>query len=125
MGSTLAPESFYNGADMAGQFVSGDLTFNNDFNADFGSWAGWSFSNTTDTTTPGYLNQYSAVTGIGSLGSDTYAVAAAYGGALVPTVSRDPSSARFKSIDVTNTTYAALSMMQGDAFAKKFGGETG
>ena len=32
---------------------------------------------------------------------------------------------RFESLMVTNTTYAALSMRDGDSFAKKFGGPSG
>ena len=125
VGARLAPESFYNGADGAGQFVSEGLVFNNDYNPSFGSWAGWSYSNETDTTTAGFLNQYSAFAGSGSKGSDTYGVAAAFGGSLVPKIRREPGAAPFQSIDITNTTYAALSMIQGDFFAKKFGGETG
>ncbi len=123
VGRRLPPESFYNGADLAGGFSSGGLAFNNDFDPMFGSWSGWSFSNTTDTTTPGYTNQYSALPGIGASESDTYAVASTY---TVPTITRDPSTSDgFQSLAITNTTYAALSMMQGDAFAKKFGGQTG
>ena len=126
VGRRLAPESFYNGADQAGGFQSNGLLFNNEFNATFGSWSGWSFSNTTDSTTAGFTNQYSAIAGRGAGKSDTYAVATAFDGALVPTVSRDPeTSGDFGSIRITNTTYAALSMMQGDDFAKKFGGESG
>lgn len=125
VGARLASESFYNGADGAGQFVSEGLVFNNDYNPNFGSWAGWSYSNGTDTTTAGFLNQYSAFAGSGVQGSDTYGVAAAFGGSLVPKITRPPGTAPFHSIDITNTTYAALSMIEGDFFAKKFGGETG
>src|SRR5437588_12446313 len=57
---TLAPESFYNGADGAGGFVSQGAFFNNSYDSSFGSWSGWSYSNQTDVTTPGFLNQYSA-----------------------------------------------------------------
>ena len=58
--------------------------------------------------------------------SDTYAVAAAFGFPSLPSIRRDPeNSTPFHSIDLVNTTYTALSMKQGDAFAKKFGGESG
>src|SRR5262249_54870122 len=56
----LAPESFYNGSDLAGGFVSEGAFFNNNYNPTFGSWSGWSYSNITDVTTPGFMNQYSA-----------------------------------------------------------------
>ena len=124
LGRRLPPESFYNGSDLAGQFTSRGLSFANDFNPDFGSWSGWSYSNTTDTDTPGFLNQYSAFPGAGSMSSDTYAVASAFGSG--PSIARDPeTTSGFRTLDLTNTTYAALSMMQGDSFAKKFGGESG
>ncbi len=126
VGRRLAPQSFYNGADQLGGFSSEGLTFNNDFNPTFGSWSGWSYSNTTDTTTPGFTNQYSAFTGGGAVGSDTYAVGTAFAGAIVPAITRDPlASGAFETIAITNTTYAALSVKQGDAFAKKFGGVSG
>ncbi|TWU42088.1 DUF4465 domain-containing protein [Novipirellula artificiosorum] len=125
LGARLGQASFYNGADGAAEFVSGQVTYNNDYNPDFGSWSGWSYSNTIDTTTAGYLNQYSAFPGSGTGGSDTYAVASVYG-IDPPAISRDPSfGTGFAEIDVTNTTYAALSMIEGDMFAKKFGGESG
>ena len=126
VGRGLAPESFYNGADQAGVFASGGLSFHNQFDATFGSWSGWAYSNTTDVSTPGFGNQYSAFPGSGAYGSDTYAVAAAFPGPTPPVIRRDPTaSGAFQSLEISNTTYAALSMQTGDAFAKKFGGETG
>ncbi len=126
VGRRLPPESFYNGADEAAGFVSEGLFFSNDFDSTFGSWAGWSYSNTTDTTTPGFANQYSSFAGAGAAQSDTYAVAAAFSDVTPPTVTRDPAvSGEFRSLAVTNTTYAGLSMLQGDDFAKKFGGADG
>src|SRR5215216_6554162 len=59
----LAAQSFYNGADSAGQFISGGAILQNhftDFGGGFSSWEGWSYSNRTDVTTPGFENQYSA-----------------------------------------------------------------
>ena len=124
LGAGLAPESFANGVDGAGGFESGPVFFNNSYETTYGSWLGWSVSNMTDTTTPGYLNQYSSISGDGALGSSTYVVANAYPDPVVPTISA-PEGFSFASLWVTNTTYAALSMQQGDFFAKKFGGETG
>src|SRR5262249_15531077 len=56
----LDPESYYNGSDGAGGFTSYGAFFNNSYNSMFKSWKGWSYSNVTDVTTPGYQNQYSA-----------------------------------------------------------------
>ena len=127
LGRRLAPESAYNGSDSAGQFSAGGLIFNNQYNTTFGSWSGWAYSNTTDVTTSGYLNQYSSFSGGGAVNSDTYLVGNAYPGFVVPRITRDPASTgRFSTLDITNTTYAALSMYEGDSFgAKKFGGVSG
>ena len=130
VGRRLGPESFYNGDDGAGGFVSDGLQFNNEYNSTFGSWSGWSYSNVTDTATAGFANQYSAYanlpSGGGATASDTYAVGNAFEGALVPSIIRDPSTTgSFQSVEITNSTYAALSMLTGDSFAKRFGGESG
>jgi hypothetical protein len=119
----LAPESFYNGSDGAGGFTSGGAFFNNTFDPGFVAWWGWSYSNVTDNTTPGYANQYSAIPGNGAGGSSNYAVAFAWlpGDATIEL----PTALFPESILVTNTTYAYLSMLHGDDFAKKFGGLTG
>ncbi len=104
------------------QFTSGAASFNHDF-TDYGGgccWSGWTYSNETDTTTPGFENQFSAYAGSGAGGSANYALA--YIGS--PVISLDAPSV-VESVDVTNTTYAALSMLQGDSFAKKFGGDSG
>jgi hypothetical protein len=126
----LAANSFYNGDPgglMPGQshdgsFFSGGAKFNNLFATDaqfgFSFWNGWAYSNKTDTTTPGFNNQYSALASGGSGGSANYGIA--FSGALRPTIEL-PSGRSPVSIDITNTTYAGLSMLMGDAFGKKFG----
>lgn len=129
------PEYFYDGhsAHADGEetdFSSGLATFNNDF-SDFGGgccWSGWAYSQTTDTTTPGFANQYSAIAGSGVHGSDSYGVSYTTG---APSGQGDVSRIAFGA-DVsvlgawfTNTTYAALAMRDGDAFSKQFGGASG
>lgn len=103
-------------------FVSGAASFNHDFTEFFPGccWSGWSYSNQTDNTTPGFENQYSALPGAGAGGSSTYAVA--YLGAPAITFA---APALVNSLAVTNTTYTGLSMKLGDGFAKKFGGADG
>ncbi len=117
--------------------------FVNRFNQTFGSWSGFSISNQTDTTTAGFTNQYSAFAGSGFDGSSQYAVASGYDD-LEPNQSDvdpfDPTSVEdlmglpsiylpggmfARSVRVTNTTYTALAMRQGDAFTKAFGGTSG
>ncbi|MBH8565800.1 DUF4465 domain-containing protein [Nostoc sp. CENA67] len=120
----LAPETYYNGSDGAGGFTSQGAFFNNRYSQRFGNWSGWSYSNTTDTTTPGYTNQFSAYTGGGADGSSNYGVAYTFqpGGSAYIDL---PTGLSAKSAQITNTTYAVLSMLNGDQFAKKFGGISG
>ena len=120
---TLQPESFNNGSDGSGGFTTNGAFFNNNFNFDFGSWSGWSYSNTTDTTTPGFVNQYSSFAGGGANSSSNYGVAFTFnaGDATIDL----PDGYSLESARITNTTYAALSIENGDSFAKQFGGESG
>lgn len=118
----LAPNSYF-APGVSSTFTSGAGTFPHYF-TDFGGgccWSGWVYSNTTDTTTPGFANQTSAITG-GGLASANYGVA--FAGDATPLITFSTpvivSTGYF-----TNTTYAALSMLQGDGFAKKFGGASG
>jgi hypothetical protein len=102
----------------SGSFVSHGATFNNTHSTY--SWAGWAYSSVNDTHTAGFGNQYAAYTGTGYGGSGTYGVGYVdiYGGTL-PTITI-PDGMQVQSAMFTNTTYAALSMLNGDGFAKKF-----
>jgi Domain of unknown function (DUF4465)/PEP-CTERM motif len=122
----LPANSFQNNAGASGQFTSGGNGFNNTFDPSFGGiWSGWSISSTTDTTTPGFGNQYSAITGSGANGSQTYGVAFTFSTGVDPlhpdgSIINLAAGSSPQSIDVTNTTYAYLSMLNGDSFARKF-----
>jgi hypothetical protein len=119
----LAPNSFWNGSTGSGGFTSHGALFNNSYDQTFGTWSGWAYSNVNDATTPGYANQYAAYTGTGVGGSGNYGVAywsdPSFGG-VAPKITI-PSGMTVQSAEFTNTTYAGLSMTNGDAFAKKFG----
>jgi hypothetical protein len=119
----LAPQSFWNGSDSSGGFTSGSALFNNNYNATYGSWDGFAYSNIIDTTTSGMAGQYNSIAGTGQGGSANYAVGYV-GWAQVPTITLDMVSA-IGGLYVTNNNYAYYSMSNGDAFAKKFGGSTG
>ncbi len=121
---SLTTESFYNGSDGASGFASAGIHFSNDYNSDFGSWSGFAYSNMSDTTTVGFFNQYSGFVGSGAGGSANYGVAFISGfGPKAKITLPEPTTVNRMSI--TNTTYAAISMLHGDEFAKKFGGATG
>ena len=112
--TTVAPGSVLDPATSGGSFTSGGITFLND-----GSFSGFSASTTMDSTTPGFGNQYSNITGSGAGGSAGFGVAFSDSTIILST----PHTVL--GADFTNTTYAALSMRDGDAFAKQFGGPTG
>jgi len=116
---------YWNGSDGSGGFASGGAYFTNSYNSTYGSWDGWSYSNTSDTTTPGHTNQYSAYTGADHTDDPGLNYGVYYqSGSLSPTVTLSPGS-KVLGAWITNTTYAALSMLNGDSFAKKFGGPSG
>lgn len=105
-----------------GKFTSGKAVFNNYYNTSFGGyWSdGWAYSNIKNDTTPGSANLYGAYAKSGHLNSAKYAVGQ-QGSVLVI----DGVTDTIKGLYVTNSTFAGLSMKNGDAFAKKFGGSTG
>jgi hypothetical protein len=118
----LAANSYYFPAATT-SFTSGPASFNHDYSS-FGTpgccWVGWTYSSTTDGTTPGDGNQYSAFPGSGAGGSATYGVAF-FGTPVVEFAVPGTVQGGY----FTNTTYTALSMLNGDSFAKKFGGASG
>lgn len=126
-------EDYYNGysaysanPNQSTDFESSGATFKNYFSDAFGCcyWEGWAYSQTTDTQTGGLGNQYSAIPGAGASNSLTYGVAFTAGGATTSRITFDEPVSLLGAA-LTNTTYAALSMRDGDAFAKKFGGASG
>ncbi len=118
----LDPSGYYNGSDLAGGFTIGNADFTNNF-TDFGGgccWDGWSVSNHGDISTPGFGNQYSSYTGGGVGGSSNFGVGFTDSADITLNGATAVTGAY-----LTNTTYAALSMLNGDAFAKQFGGASG
>ena len=107
------------------QFVSHGARFTNINNECCGGvtfWDGFAYSRTSDVTTAGFGNQFSAYAGSGAGGSATYGLA--FAGADAPRIDFDTPTV-LASAMFTNTTYAALSMRDGDSFAKQFGGVNG
>jgi hypothetical protein len=117
---SLAPESYWNGSDGSGGFASGSAYFNNNYDSTYGSWDGFSYSNITDTTSSGWTAQYNAITGKGQNGSANYGIGYV-GWTEPPTITLDTAGV-IDGLYVTNNNYAYYSMLNGDAFAKKFGG---
>jgi len=130
-GVSGASGSFYNGNSGSGTnsngWTSQGVFFNNNYDSRFGGfWSGWSYSNVVNITSPGFGNQYAAFPGGGSNGiggviaGQMYAVAYNDGAYF-----NLPSDTLLHSVDLTNATYAAISMRDGDSFTKKFGGVSG
>jgi hypothetical protein len=121
----LDQESYYNGSDAAGGFLSGGAFFNNAYDATYDSWKGWSYSNVTDVTHGGYQNEYSAYNLPNGGGFEAPNYGVAYNFQVGDAVIYLPPGTAPRSVRITNTTYAGLSMLYGDQFAKKFGGDDG
>ena len=102
------------------------VNFFNSYTPAFGSWNGFSWSTITDATTVGFGNQYASFAGGGSDGAGGTSIDGTYAiGFGNRSFFNLPENAILESVDVTNTTYAGISMRDGDAFAKKFGGVSG
>ncbi|MFP8877643.1 MAG: DUF4465 domain-containing protein, partial [Myxococcota bacterium] len=118
-----AGPGYYDGADGAGGFSTQGAHFANSYSAGF--WQAFAYSQHGDSVTPGFGNQWSAFPGSGANGSATFAVGfQGYGAAGQPRIQFD-AERMLQGAHVTNTTYAALSMRDGDPFAKAFGGVGG
>jgi autotransporter-associated beta strand protein len=116
----LDPESYNQGADGQGGFLCQGTFFSHYYDQNYFSWDNWALSNKTDTTTPGFMNQYSAITGGGINGSPQYAVAY---GVYANNNQVSLNFAEPRSLQggyFTNTTYAYLAMANGYYGATKF-----
>lgn len=114
----------YFGEKLGEGFHDSEVHFGN--TDSFGYCMGFSCSRISDTTTPGYNNQYAVWSpGHDRSGNGSYAVfydGGEWGGVNEITF---PRQAFVKGFYIDNTTYAALSMLNGDSYAKKFGGKDG
>ncbi len=137
-GQTLSTNSFWDGSDLSGthvnlvfynSFTDGDAIFPNVFDTTFGaafaSWSqGFAFSSMTDSTTAGFTNQHAARTAIGVNNSNNYGIANQddFNG-VFPTLKLTGAAANntVSGLYITNTTYAAISMRDGDFAGKVFG----
>lgn len=120
---------YWNGSDLSGGFTNNGVHFGNrftDWGGGFSSWAGFAYSRVLDTNSAGFANGFAAWTpGTGLGGTGSYAVVFDDGSADGPDVVTLPAPADILGFYLNNTTYAALSMRDGDAFGKKFGGASG
>lgn len=103
---------------------------------DGASWEGFTYSNKTDDTTAGYLNEFSAITqgGVDGVGSPYVVAYYSEFSAMLPEYGYGNNhllsftggkNRTLVGTYITNSTFAYLSMLNGDATAKRFGGKDG
>ena len=78
---------------------------------------GFALTNIVNVDSAGFNNLYATYAGSGALSSKNYLLATSNAGIKIP------STAQLVSMEIANSTYAALSMKNGDSFAKKFSGK--
>ncbi len=120
----LPAESFWDGSDESAMFQSGDFIFINNY-VDWGgyaSWDGFAYSTLTSTTYATLDDQYNSCVGHGVNNSATYAVAyySAYMGTQPTLIEANGNAFTPTGCYVTNSAYAYLSMLNGDAYSKQF-----
>jgi hypothetical protein len=122
---TLSPDSFWVGADGGTGFSSHGAYFPTNWDDEFGYWIdGFAYSNMTDSITSGYMNMYSCKAGIGNAGSANFALAYDDGN-FYPGEAAGLYAFEPLEMYITNNTFAYNNMRDGDAFSKKFGGDSG
>jgi hypothetical protein len=123
---TLSNNSFKNGsgAAVSGKFNSGNVEFPNTYQSNYGGfWSdGWAYSNIKNDTNGSYENLYAAYANSGVNSSSNYAIGQQ--GCIIRTKGVDAGDT-VKGLYVTNGTYPALTVKNGNAFSKKFGGVNG
>lgn len=116
----LDSSSYDEGASGAGAFYENGVVFTNDYViSQYGNYfEGFAISNMQDSTTAGYTNTFSAITASGD-SSTNYGIYNPSG-----KIEFAGQGVVLNSFRITNTTFAALSMRDGDAFGKQFGSST-
>jgi hypothetical protein len=100
---------------IQGGLISKGFTFENSYLGYFSN--GFAVSSIVNVDTEGFGNMYASFAGSGAFLSKNYLLATNNAGI------KFPSATQLVSMDITNSTYAALSMKNGDSFAKKFSGK--
>lgn len=123
----IVPSTGYlNGQDVQGEYVDQSISLLNNYEEfpNFVAWSGWAISSMTDSLTPGFSNQYSVISGTGYDFSSNYAVAYVTGESKIKLLG-EAEGRPVRGFYINNSTYAYYSMLEGDSYAKRFGGESG
>lgn len=131
-------EGIYNGSDLSGtpkkeeawgseitnyykDIVSGIAKFENVYTSDWFSWKGFSVSSKTDTSTPGFENQYSVYSTGGAMNSKNFALV--YENGTVRIDKNEHGNFEVNSLMLNNSTCTYLGIKEGNyggGAAKKF-----
>lgn len=119
---TVPVNGYIDSIGVTNQFSTTSFIFQSVYNTDYPGYfyleKGFALSTLKDTLTSGLKSKYASYAGEGSGNSNTYIVSTETSMFKMPT-----KATTLISLDITNTTYAALSMKNGDQFAKKFGSD--
>lgn len=125
---TMPDTGFWCGSDTSvyNHFYGDDeISFPNNYNFDWLSWDNFSFSNWTNTTSQEYSNQWSVNTGEASSGTN-------FGLAYIPIDWNDShypttpidveftNPVKIESLQITNSTFTALTIENGDDYCTAF-----
>lgn len=124
----IPSENYIKNSGDAKSFMDDGIKVSNRYIDDpiFPYWSGWILSSGKDVTTEGFFNEHSSITGGGASQSNNYLVTFIGNGSSVIKYTNYPfTNRRFSKLSISNNTYAYLSMLNGDMFAKRFGGESG
>lgn len=113
---TIGEKGYVDSVGNTNQFDSKNFIFQCKYDTNYHYFAaGFALSNLKDTVTKGFENMYSVYAGSGSINSKNFVIGT--NDAVIKCPSKKPS---LTTVDITNTTYAALSMKDGDNYAKMF-----
>ena len=129
MSSVFNGKTYWNGEDGSGKLQDDFFVYTNNYNAEWGSWDGFSLSCSTSTTfnADNYLtDQYNCCTLTPNANTFLVGYYSAFGNGE-PTIYTTKSKTDMTrrpfypfTVDVTNAAYTLTSIKNGDAYAKKF-----
>lgn len=115
---TLSPNSVYSPSATI-PFQTPEVSFQYKYSG--GYWSGgFAYTNITNSTTAGYTNMFGVRAFTGYTNSTTFVVGQSNG-----VINLSAPQSTVNGFYVTNTTYAYLSILNGDQFSRKFGDTTG
>ncbi len=116
---SLDSSGVYIGKDQSGGFTEGNAHFKTNYSMvdEFEFWSGFAVSNHTDATTPGFVNQFSAVAGSGADQSEKYVVLYSSGKDTIEFLVPE----KITNISFCNSTYTYYAIKDGTQFSEKFG----